>query len=110
MTPNARSKKFYEGSGYIAEIVEHWSPFPKPWGKRHDLLGIFDLLVLKPGGRAVGVQATTNSNVTARLKKIAESESAKRWKELGGEIIVISWGKLGPRGGRKTWQAREIVV
>lgn len=110
MTPNARSKAFYEKQGHIAEIVERWSPFPKPFGKRHDFLGVFDLLVLKAGGEVWGIQATTNSNVSSRINKMQESDAFHKWIKLGGKAAVLGWAKMGPRGKRKKWESKEIVL
>ena len=107
-------KKFlralYEKQGHLAIIVEHWSPFPKPFGKRHDMLGVFDLFVLKASGEAWGIQATTNAHVANRIEKMQASEAFRKWKELGGRAAVVGWAKMGPRGGRKTWTHKEIIL
>jgi hypothetical protein len=110
MTPNARSKAYYEKQGHLAVIVEHWSPFPKPFGKRHDFLGVFDLLVLKPGGEVWGIQATTNSHVNDRIKKMQASDNFHNWIRLGGKAAVLGWAKKGPRGKRKVWEPMELVL
>lgn len=94
----------------MAAIVERWSPFPKPFGKRHDLFGIFDIIVLKPGGKIFGVQATTNAHVNNRVEKLNASENLKKWKDLGGEALVVGWAKMGARGKRKTWQIKEVAL
>lgn len=110
MTPNARSKAYYEKQGHIAGIVERWSPFPKPFGKRHDFLGVFDLLVLKAGGEVWGIQATTNAHVPDRIRKLRGSDAFNNWLRLGGKAAVLGWAKLGARGKRKKWEAKEIVL
>lgn len=109
MTPNARTKRYYEKLGFKVWIVEYWSPFPKPWGKRHDLFGIFDLVVLKPG-EIWGVQATTNTHTADRIAKIKASPAYKAWLDSGGKIAVVGWAKMGPRGKRKVWTIKEIEL
>ena len=113
MTPNARTLAFYEKQGFLAAIVEHWSPFPKPWGKRHDLLGVFDLIVLKPGGEIWGIQATSGGSgghVADRINKLVTSEKFQRWIALGGKAAVVGWAKRGDRGKRKLWSAVEVIL
>lgn len=99
----------YEKQGFLCAIVEHWSPFPKPWGKRHDLLGVFDLLVMKPG-QTWGIQATSNDHVADRIHKLMTSENCKKWMMLGGKVAVVGWAKMGLRGKRKMWKAKEIIL
>jgi hypothetical protein len=111
MTPNARTRAHYRGLGYTCEIVEYWSPFPKPWGKRHDLLAMFDLIRLGADGM-VGVQATADNggHVANRVAKILASEHAPAWFAAGGKIVVIGWAKKGPRGKVKRWTCREVWI
>lgn len=109
MTPNARTRQYYRDQGYIAEIVEHHSPFPKPWGKKHDLLGIFDILLLKPG-ETWGVQATVNGEVPRRVDKIRRSPEYPRWLAMGARVLVIGWAKLGARGKRKLWTPTALEM
>lgn len=111
-TPNSRTMEFYRKQGAMAAIVERWSPFPRPWGKTHDMFGIFDLLVLKAGGEAWGIQATADNggHVANRIAKLQASEEFHRWKALGGRVAVVGWAKRGARGKRKLWTAREVVL
>jgi len=109
VTPNARALKHYQDLGFLAAIVEHWSPFPKPFGKRHDLFGIFDLLVVKPQ-EVWGVQATSNSNVADRIDKLKASDHFWKWKELGGKVAVVGFAKMGKAGRRKVWTMKEIIL
>lgn len=110
MTPNARTKDYLEKQGHMVAIVERHSPFPKPFGKKHDMFGVFDLFMLKAGGEPWGVQATTTAHLTNRIDKIKASEEATKWLGLGGKILVIGWAKRGERGKRKLWTAKEVVL
>lgn len=104
MTPNARTKIHYEKQGYMTAVVEHWLPFPKPFGKRHDLFGIFDLIAIRDG-KTLGIQATTQAHVSDRISKMKASTALNEWIQHGGIAIVVGWAKKGPRGKRKLWEA-----
>lgn len=101
-SPTERTKKLYEQRGYRVEIVERWNAFAKI---RQDLFGIIDLLAIRKG-EIIGLQATSLSNVAARIKKIAEHESTPWVREAGIRIIVIGWGK----GKDGKWKCREVDV
>lgn len=75
------------------DVVEHWNPFSKT---RHDLFNFADILcVIK--NQIVAVQCTTHTNASARRKKIADCDAAWKFAGAGGEILLITWGKAGPR-------------
>lgn len=109
MTPNARSLHLMQKEGYVAAIVEKWSPFPKPFGKRHDLFGFVDLIGIK-NGLCDLVQATTMAHVNDRVKKILSHENYKVIKGSGATIIVHGWAKRGPRGKAKHWECKKVYV
>lgn len=112
-SPNARSLAYLEKQGYLAAIVEKWSPFPKPWGKRHDLWGLIDVIGVKLGSCGVDVvfvQATTGSNAANRREKILNHENYQKVKASGARILIHSWAKRGPRGGRKLWTCVEEEI
>jgi len=50
-------------------VVEKWNPHARI---RQDLFGIIDIVCVGPDG-TVGVQSTSGSNVSARIRKMAES-------------------------------------
>lgn len=110
MTPNARTKQYLERQGHLVAIVEYWTPFPKPWGKRHDLFGVFDLIMLKDGGEIWGVQATSTDHLNSRIKKLEESPECKAWLAKGGKVLCIGWAKRGKAGERKLWTPKEVVL
>lgn len=100
MTPNQRSKRHAESLGYKVAIVERWNAFAKV---RNDLFGIGDLLCIRAGSPVLLVQATTDSNMSTRVKKVTESEHIGTWCGTGSVFEVWGWGKHGPRGGKKQW-------
>lgn len=89
--------------GWIAEVVERWNPHARV---RNDLFGCIDVLALKEG-RTLGVQATSSSNVSARVRKIAEAEHVPAMREAGWELAVWGWSQKKP-GGR--WECRIVDV
>lgn len=81
-------------------IVEHWNGFV---GKRYDLFGFIDLLALR-GSETLAVQTTSYSNVSARVKKIADHENVGFVRDAGWGIAVHGWFKK-PNG---RWEVRIV--
>jgi len=90
--------------GYRAAVVEHWNPHAKI---RQDLFGIIDVLAV---GRneTVAVQSTTKHNVSARVHKIADSDSIGDLREAGWTVLVHGWWQ--PNGPRTKWHVVEVNV
>jgi len=107
MTPTARTLKHLRDQGYVAQVVEKWNAFSRT---RLDLFGVIDVVACG-NGEIIGVQATSGSNVGARVKKALAEPRLKTWLESGGRFAVQGWAKQGPRGKRKTWTPiwREIT-
>lgn len=90
MTLNNRAKLYYQKLGAFIDKTEHWNAFAK---KRRDLFNIFDFVVIYKD-QIIGLQVTSLSNVSARMKKIRESIEAVAWKKAGGRIVVQGWKKV----------------
>lgn len=59
--------------GYVIEKTEHFVKFPPPFGRRVDLFDCIDVLGIQPNtGEGLGVQSTSRTAVSARIKKIKE--------------------------------------
>ena len=101
-SPTQRSLKLMRERGFHAEVTEHWNAFAR---KRFDLWGFCDVLCLGPAGERVVVQTTSDSNVSARIKKIADSPIVGRVRTAGFQIFVHGWRKVKGR-----WQVREVDV
>ena len=99
-SPTQRSLKFMRERGFHAEVVERWIPGANI---RKDLFGFIDILCLGADGSIVGVQSTSDSNVAARITKIADSPLVGCVRKAGIRIVVHGWKKIKGR-----WQAREI--
>lgn len=87
--------------GYKCEITEKWNPWAKV---RQDLFGFIDILCLGDG-EVVGVQTTSYSNMSARVKKIREHENLNFVLNSGIRILVHGWHKVGNR-----WQVKEVEI
>ena len=100
-SPTQLSLKLMKERGYKCEITERWNPFARI---RQDLYGFIDVLCLGDG-EVVGVQTTSYSNMSARVKKIREHENFAAVNRAGIRILVQGWHKKGAR-----WEVREAEV
>lgn len=89
MSPTERSLKYLRKLGYTVAVVERWNPFAKI---RQDMWGIIDLVAIGKG-ETIGVQATSKSNVSSRIKKIAEHVNTPRLREAGWKLWILGWEK-----------------
>lgn len=112
MTPTARTLKLFRDQDYLAEVVERNLPIPGRFCKL-DFLGVIDLIAFKRASdEVIGVQATSASNLTARVKKALAEPRLWVWlQSKARRFLVVAWGKRGPRGKKKAWApiTREIV-
>jgi len=106
-SPTSRSLAKLRKEGWTAQVVERWNSFAKC---RQDLFGFIDIIAFK-GDIMLAVQATSGSNVSARVDKINQSQAASLWQESPTRLIVVhGWRKVGERGARKLWDCREVWV
>lgn len=100
-SPTQRSLKHLREQGCVAQVVEHWQAFAKI---RIDLFGIIDIVALSPDGETIGVQATSLSNVSKRVQKIADAAALAALRRCGWRILVHGWGK----GANGRYRLREV--
>ena len=86
----------------LVQIVE---TFNFHAGVRKDLFTFIDILAITEEGQVVAVQVTSKSNMGARIKKIADSESVKYVRKAGWKILV--WGTYKQNN---RWQIKEVDV
>lgn len=101
ISPTQLSLKMMRDQGYYAEVVERYNSFTR---KRNDLFGFVDVLCLRPG-EVVGVQTTSYSNISARIKKIREHENFKTVCDAGIRVVCHGWHKVNNR-----WKVREVWI
>lgn|SRR5690349_901504 len=101
MTPTQRSLKYLRAEGYRAEVVEKWNPHARV---RNDLFGIVDILAIRDG-ETLAVQTTSASNVSARVKKIADADATPDIRRAGWRMHVHGWRRKG-----RNWIVRVVDV
>jgi len=107
MTPGGLSSAYCKERGWRSGRVDSWIP-----GARitRDLFGFADLLVFMDGGAGILlVQATSAPNVSARVKKLLESDLAREWVAEGNRAEVWGWSKV-PRKGRGALTAPDLTT
>jgi hypothetical protein len=102
VSPTQRSLAEMRKRGYTAQVVERWNSFAKI---RQDLFGFIDVLCVG-NGETVAVQCTSGSNVSSRIKKIAESDDMPTIRKAGWKILVHGWRK----NAKGRWVLREVDV
>jgi hypothetical protein len=96
MTPTQKSLRLLRARGGLVEKVEHWNSFAR---RRQDLFGFGDILHVT-GDVVTIVQTTSLSNMSARLKKIRDSQAAVMWLESPHRSIEVHGWKKGGRDPR----------
>jgi len=102
VTPTQLTLRALRADGWQAEVVEKWVPGANV---RRDLFGFVDVLAVR-GTETLAVQATSASNVSARVRKIADAPTLPAVREAGWGIVVHGWDK-GPNG---RWRCRTVDV
>lgn len=111
MSPTQRTLKALRDSGAVCDIAEYWNSFSR---QRRDLFHFVDIVKLDPKCGMVGIQTTSGSNVSARVKKILEIPAAKTWLECGLEIEVWGWRKIKKKAATgktvERWEVRVVPI
>ena len=90
--------------GWTVGVVER-----RHGGKSHDLFGMWDILAMRDG-RLIAVQATSGSNVAARMAKVRSAEALLEWRLLAAtRSYVVGW-RLLKVGKRRLWRARWVRI
>ena len=92
-SPTSRTLEVLREQGYTVAVVEKWNPHARI---RQDLFGFIDILAIKRG-ETLAVQATA-AGVSARLKKITESELLPKVREAGWTRQIWGWTKSAKTG------------
>jgi len=100
-SPTQLSLKLMRDRGFYAEVVERFNFFTK---RKNDFAGFIDVLCLAEGV-VMGVQTTSYSNSSSRVKKIKEHENYPIVVAAGIKIEVHGWRKVKNR-----WQPRIIEL
>lgn len=93
LSPTQLSLRTLRANGYIAEVVEKWIPGA---GIRKDLFGFIDIVAVRDG-ETVGIQTTSKSNISARVRKIEDSPYLNQLRKANWTILVHGWYKADNR-------------
>ena len=93
MTPTQLTLRKLREDGWTVEVVEKWVPGANI---RKDLFGFIDLMAIKDE-QTLAVQATSYSNISARVKKIEASDYFAAVRKANWSIWVIGWRKVNNR-------------
>jgi hypothetical protein len=104
MSPTARSLKLLRQQGYCCDVVERWLAAVR---RRRDYLGCIDIIACRRGEPVLAVQATSASNVAARLKKDVATPGLHVWLATGHAVFEV-WGWRKNHTGR--WEVRRVAV
>lgn len=112
MTPSARSKRWLEEHGYKSWTVECYIHQVR---RRIDCFNFFDIIAMPakplngPGScPLLAVQATSLTNVSHRMAKLAAEPNLALWLQHGHLCVIHGWGLGGKRGKRKTYRLRQV--
>jgi hypothetical protein len=86
---NQRTIALFEERGYRCDTVESYNAFTR---RKKDLFGLFDIVAIGKG-ETVAIQLTSKSNMSARVKKISNSEILPELLRSNWKIYVIGWFK-----------------
>lgn len=101
-SPTQLTLRKWRDAGYMAQVVEHWIPQAR---RRRDLFGFVDVVAVG-FGETVGIQCTSYSNVSSRVKKIEDMPTTvAELREANWRLIVEGWRKPKHR-----WVCREVEV
>lgn len=111
MSPTARTLKYLKDKGLPCQVVEHFNHWAKV---RNDLFGFIDILALDlENKQCVGIQVTTASNKSNRIKKILASPLLHAVKGCGIKVEVHAWKKISKKEcalSRKHWGVSIDVI
>jgi hypothetical protein len=100
-SPTQLSLEKLKEEGYTAQVVERWNSFARV---RVDLFGFIDIIGLKDG-ETLAVQATSYTNISARVKKITEHENLAAVRKAGWRLEIWGWRKVNNR-----WTVKVVDI
>lgn len=104
MTPTQRTLALLRKHGWTVQVVERWCAFSR---RRIDLFGIIDILAIN-ANCTIGIQTTSGSCMSARIKKALANDALKVWLASPDRKFVIhGWVKRKKTG---KWEARETAL
>lgn len=107
-SPTQRSLKLLRGEDYTAQVVEKYITWTQ---RRIDLFGFIDIVAMKAGSPGLlGVQTTSGSNLTKRIKKATALPECELWLLTGNSLEFHGWRKLKNLPGNKQWDCDRRIM
>ena len=106
-SPTQRSLKYLRDLGHTVAVVEKFNRFANV---RQDLFGFIDIVALDGMTGLLGVQTTSNDNVSAHIHKAMLLPNLVKWLQAGNRFDIHGWAKKGKQGKRKLWEIRIVSV
>ena len=100
-SPTQLTLEKLRADGWLCEVTERWNSFARI---RQDLYGFVDVLAVREG-ETLAVQATSYTNVSARIHKISEHDNNGMVRKAGWRVEVWGWHKVNNR-----WTVRIVDV
>ena len=102
-SPTQRTLAMLRKQNITCQVVERWNPYARV---RQDLFGIIDILGIS-GDYTIGIQTTSASNVSARVKKAKDNEALALWlSHPHRKFLVHGWRQSRTR----RWKCREVEL
>ncbi len=107
-SPTTRTLALLRKEGYTVAIAEKFNYFIKI---RQDLFGWIDVVAIHPDKKGVmGVQTTSGSNLSARIKKAQALDSYRVWLKAGNAVEFHGWRKLKNLPGNRLWDCDRRII
>lgn len=107
-SPTQSSLAVLRAQDYVCAVVEKWNSHTR---RREDMFGLVDIVALRKG-EVLFVQTTSDSNVSARVRKIADHANTQAIRESCARFEVHGWRKRKVKRGGKAerWVCRVVDV
>lgn len=107
-SPTQRTLHLLRKEGYTAQVVEKFVAWAN---RRIDLFGFIDVVGIHPDKQGIlGVQTTSGSNLSARIKKSQALAAYHIWLRAGNTIEFHGWRKLKNLPGNRQWDCDRRIV
>lgn len=105
-SPTENSLAILRAQGYLCWVCEYFNSFTR---RRVDMFGAWDIIALREN-EVLFVQTTSDSNVSARVKKITENEHTADIRKAGVRLEIHGWRKAPKvKGGKaQIWKQRVV--
>lgn len=110
ISPTQRTLKAMRNYGRICGIVERFNPYAGKYGKRKDLFGFIDILVLDPEKGVIGIQSC-GSSFKAHIDKMMGERNEAMYEWLQHNPVELwGWRKVKLKRGGKAMRWRPRIA